>query len=94
MIPGHLAFSRSQQHLHHHCLQKAHTQGSISTQEQQLLHHSKNSVFKTLAHRAKVVCTNQQALHKEMEHIRKALQACSFPPWALNTPHNKIQLQS
>ena len=32
-----------------------------------------NSVFTTLAFRAKVVCTSQQALHREMEHIRKAL---------------------
>ena len=49
-----------------------------------------NSVFNTLAHRAKVVSTNQQALHKEMEHIRKALQACSVPPWALHCLHNKF----
>ena len=50
----------------------------------------KNSVFNTLAHRAKVVSTNQQELQNEMEHIRKTLQACSFPPWALNMPHNKF----
>ena len=25
-----------------------------------------------------------------MEHIRKALQACNFPPWALNTLQNKF----
>ena len=56
----------------------------------QPLHHSKNSVFNTLAYRAKVVSTNQQALHKEMEHIRTPLQACSFPPWSLNSLHNKI----
>ena len=37
---------------------------------------AKHSVFNTLAHRAKVPCTSQQAVHKEMEHIRKALQAC------------------
>ena len=39
---------------------------------------------------ATVVSTNQQALHKEMEHIRKALQACSFPPCAVNCLHNKF----
>ena len=32
-----------------------------------------------------MVCTSQQAIHKEMEYIRKTLQACNFPPWALNT---------
>ena len=25
-----------------------------------------------------------------MEHIRKALQACHFPPWALNTLEDKF----
>ena len=45
---------------------------------------AKHSVFNMLAHRAKVVSTNQQTLHKELEHIRKALQACSCPPWTLN----------
>ena len=34
---------------------------------------AKNSVFNILACRAKVLCTSQQALHKEVEHIRKAL---------------------
>ena len=49
---------------------------------------AENSVFNTLAFRAKVVCTSQQALHKEMEHIRKALQACNFPPWTVNNLQN------
>ena len=51
---------------------------------------AKHSVFNTLAHRTKIVCTNQYALHKEMDNIRKALQACSLPPWALNILHNKF----
>ena len=41
---------------------------------------AKNCVFSALPHRAKVVSTNQQALHKEMEHVQKVLWACSFPP--------------
>ena len=44
---------------------------------------TKNIVFSTLAFRDKVICTSQQALHKEMEHMRKALQTCNFPPWVL-----------
>ena len=47
-------------------------------------------VFNTLAFRAKVVCTRQHSLHKEMEHIRKALQACNFPLWAINILQNKF----
>ena len=34
---------------------------------------AKNNAFNTLAFRAEVVCTSQQALLKEMEHIRKVL---------------------
>ena len=51
---------------------------------------TKKSVFNTLAFRAKIVCTSQQALHKEMGHIRKALKACNFPPGALNILQNKF----
>ena len=51
---------------------------------------AKDSVYNTLVFRAKVVCTSQQALQKEMEHINKALQACNFPPWTINTSHNKL----
>ena len=51
---------------------------------------AKHSVSNTLAHKAKIIYTKQQALHKEVEHIRKALQACSFPQWALNSLHNKF----
>ena len=50
---------------------------------------AKHNVFNTLAQRAKVVSTNQQSLHKELENKRKALQACSFPPWALNSLQHK-----
>ena len=69
----------------------------ITTHTDQYLHRdsnhlitAKNNVFSSLAHRDKVVSINQQALHKEMEHIRKAFQTCSFPPWALNILHNKF----
>ena len=42
------------------------------------------SVFKTLTHRTKTVCTNQQLLKEEEEHIRKVLHRCKYPTWALN----------
>ena len=45
---------------------------------------AKHSVYKTLAHRAKVVSSNQASLTKELEHIRMALNACHFPTLALN----------
>ena len=53
---------------------------------------AKYSVFNTLAHRARIVCTFQQLLNEEKDHIRKALLRCSYPTWALiriqtNTNH-------
>ena len=51
---------------------------------------AKYSIYGTLAHRAKVVCTSQPTLKQEEDHIRQALLRCSFPPWALNRLHTKI----
>ena len=45
---------------------------------------AKNSVYNTLAHRAKVVSSTPEDLTKELEHLRKALMQCQFPNWALN----------
>ena len=55
-------------------------------------HHitAKQSVFNTLAHRAKVVSTSQERLEQELQHIKTALQACQFPNWALNQWHHKF----
>ena len=46
-------------------------------------HLCQNSIFNTLAYRARVVCSNQKTLQQEDDHIRKALLACSSPS-ALN----------
>ena len=45
---------------------------------------AKHSVYNTLAHRAKVVSNSTTNLSKELEHIRRALQSCLFPTWAIN----------
>ena len=45
---------------------------------------TKNSVYNTLAHRAKVVSSTPEELTKELDHLKKALMACQFPNWALN----------
>ena len=50
---------------------------------------AKNSVYNTLAHRAKVVSNTPEDLNKELEHLNKALKDCQFPNWALN----KLQQQ-
>ena len=55
-------------------------------------HHitAKQSVYNTLAHRAKVVSSPQATLDKELKHIKTALQACQFPKWALNQWHHRF----
>ena len=49
-------------------------------------HHitAKQSVFNTLAHRAKTVSSNQASMDKELDHIKTALKHCQFPSWAFN----------
>ena len=49
-------------------------------------HHitAKQSVFNTLAHRAKTVSSTQASMDKELDHIKTALKHCQFPSWALN----------
>ena len=48
-------------------------------------HHlsAKYSVISTLTHRAQTVCTNQELLQKEMEHLKKACSNSKYPKWAL-----------
>ena len=51
---------------------------------------AKQSIYNTLMHRAKIVSHNQEELNKELEHIKKVLQACQFPPWALKQLQHKF----
>ena len=44
---------------------------------------AKQSIYNTLAHRAKIASHNQEKLNKELEHIKKGLHAFQFPPCAL-----------
>ena len=55
-------------------------------------HHitAKQSVFNTLAHRAKTVSSTQDSLDKELNHIKTALKHCQFPSWALNQWHHRF----
>ena len=55
-------------------------------------HHitAKQSVFNTLAHRAKTVSSTQDSLDKELDHVKTALKYCQFPSWALNQWHHRF----
>ena len=45
---------------------------------------SKYSVVGTLYLRAKTICSNQEMLLKEEQHLFQALRKCKYPNWALN----------
>ena len=45
---------------------------------------AKYSVIGTLTHRAKVVCTDPELLLGEINHLRRALEKCNYPTWAIN----------
>ena len=45
---------------------------------------AKYSVIKDLKHRARAVCSNQQLLKEDDNHLNKALSNCKYPAWALN----------
>ena len=56
-------------------------------------HHSlsaKYSVIGSLNHRAKTVCTGPELLHRELQHLRKALVRCKYPHWAINRVQSKL----
>ena len=56
-------------------------------------HHNlsaKYSVFNTLTHKARTVCTNMQLQHKEEEPIKSTLLRCKYPIKALN----RLQIHS
>ena len=50
-------------------------------------------MYNTLAHRAKVVPSTSAELAKELDHRRKALQACLFPNCALNKLQHQFELK-
>ena len=56
-------------------------------------HHitAKQSVYNTLAHRARTVSSTQDLLDKELSHIKTALHHCQFPSWALNQWEHKFK---
>ena len=51
---------------------------------------SKYSMIGTLQHRAETICSNQQLLQKEEQHLKNALKNCKYPTWALK----KIQMKT
>ena len=54
-------------------------------------HHlsAKLSVINTLKHRAKTVCSNNQLLKEEEDHLNRALRRCKYPEWALSRANIK-----
>ena len=59
-------------------------------------HHlsAKFSVINTLTQSAQTVCSNPELLHKEMDHLRKALTQCKYPKWALDKVEKRLNRPS
>ncbi|XP_066925562.1 uncharacterized protein [Clytia hemisphaerica] len=57
---------------------KTHT-GQYSNFNSNQPYHVKVSTIKTLTKRAKIVCTNEEDLHKELKYIEKTMQLNDFP---------------
>ena len=55
---------------------------------------AKFSVIYTLTHKAQTVCSNPELLHKEMDHLRKALTQCKYPKWALDKVGKRLNKPS
>ena len=47
----------------------------------------------TLQHRAQTICSNQQLLQKEEQHLKNALINCKYPTGALNRIQMKTKKQ-
>ena len=52
---------------------------------------SKYSVVGTLYHSARTICSNQEMLLKEEQHLFQALKKCKYPTWALNRVKRRCQ---
>ena len=48
------------------------------------------SIFNSLTHIARVICTNQLLLQEEEDYIRKALLRCHYPTWTLDRLKNSM----
>ena len=59
-------------------------------------HHlsAKFSAINTLTHRDQTVCSNPELLHKEIDHLRKALTQCKYPKLALNNMEKRLNRPS
>jgi len=66
-----------------------HTDQYLGFESHHPLEH-KRSVVRTLLHRAKTVVTTPEDQHSEQSHVKKALKANGYPPWALTIPNKPL----
>ena len=59
-------------------------------------HHSithKYNIYNTLSHMAQYICSNQQLLKQENQHIQTALHRYNFPDWVFHRLQAKMEIQ-
>ena len=52
-----------------------------------------NTAFTTLSHGTQYVCSNQQLLKQENQHILTALCRCNYPDWEFHRLQSKLEFQ-
>ncbi|XP_072033202.1 uncharacterized protein [Amphiura filiformis] len=65
-----------------------HTDQYLDFASHQPLEH-KLGVIRTLTHRAKTICSDQDTLNTELHHVKRALSVCGYTKWAWNTPQSR-----
>ena len=50
----------------------------------------KYSVINTLTHRDRTLCSKLELVHKEMNHLRKALSNCKYPRWIIDKVERRV----
>ncbi|XP_072037398.1 uncharacterized protein [Amphiura filiformis] len=65
-----------------------HTDQYLDFASHQPLEH-KLGVIRTLTHRAKTICSDQDTLNTELRHVKRALSVCGYTKWAWNTPQSR-----
>ena len=54
---------------------------------------NKYSIFNILTHRVQTVCSDQQLLGQELQHIRTSCNRCNYPDWVFHRLQTKLDYQ-
>jgi hypothetical protein len=70
-----------------------HTDQYLQFTSHQPLEH-KMGVIRTLTHRAKIICSTQEAKEREMQHLKEVLSISGYQKWTWDSPGSKMKQRS